>query len=186
MATDTTRGVSAVVGTVVLTALVAVLAMGVFATGTAVEALDDPPQSVVAEAADVTAGCAGCGPDDQVLRLSHHGGDAVPLDDVALAVEIPGRDLRTRLVDLPLPTNCLSDAHVEGPDLFDGRCSRVSGSLTAVGADDDGVWSAGETVAVRLRKSAVRLDPGDDVVVRLVHTPSGTTVTERTAAVRAG
>lgn len=186
MATDATRAVTALVAMVLLIALVVVLAAGVYAAGTAVESLDDPPPSVVAEAEDVTAACAGCGPDDQVVRLSHSGGDAVSLDAVTLAVTLPGHDRRARVVDLPLPTNCLPDDHVEGPDLFDGRCGRVSGSLTAVGADDDGVWSAGETLSVRLRKSAVHLDPGDEVVVRLVHTPSGTVVTERTAAVTAG
>ena len=186
MMADTTRGVSAVVGTVVLVALVAVLAAGVFAAGAAVESLDDPPPSVVADADDVVAACSGCGSADQVVRLSHRGGDAVALAETDLVVDLPGHDLRTRLVDLPLPHNCLPDSHVEGPDLFDGRCGRVAGSVTAVGADDDGVWSAGETLSVRLSEGAVRLDPGDEVVVRLVHTPSGTTVTERTAAVTSG
>jgi len=170
------RGVSPVVGTVLLVALAAVLATGLLAAGTAMESLDDPPPSAVLAGEDVTAACAGCGSTDQVVRVRHRAGDPIAMADVALVVSVPGRDVRGRLVDLPLATNCLRDTHVDGTDLFDGRCGRVSGALTAVGTDADGVWRAGEHVAVRLRKGAVRLDPGADVVVRVVHTPSGTVV----------
>jgi flagellin-like protein len=178
--TDTRRAVSPVVGTVLLLGVVVVLATGVLATAAAVDSLDDPPPTVVSEAGDLRAACDGCGSSDQVLRLRHRSGDAVDLADTALVVSLPGRDESTRLVDLPLPTNCLRDSHVEGPDIFDGRCGRVIGSLTAVGEDADGVWSAGDTLAVRLKKGAIRLAPGDTLTVELRHAPSGTVVTSAT------
>lgn len=179
-----TRAVSPVVGTVLLVALAAVLATGVLAAGTAMKSLEDPPPSAVLAGADVTAACAGCGSSDQVVRVRHRSGDPIEMAEVALVISVPGHDVSGRVVDLPLATNCLRDSHVEDTDLFDGRCGRVGGALTAVGSDADGVWRAGEQVAVRLRKSAVRLRPGADVVVRVVHTPSGTVVArERLTAV---
>jgi hypothetical protein len=52
-----------------------------------------------------------------------------------------------------------------------------------VGSDDDGVWRAGETLSVRLKKSAVHLEPGEDVTVEVVHAPSDSLVTtERLSA----
>lgn len=181
MRASETRAVSAVVGVVLLTALTAVLAGGVLAAGTAMSSLNDPPPSVVVESEPVVAACAGCGPDDQVVRVRHVSGDAVSLADAALAVETP--DDRGRLVELPLTRNCIPDVHVEGTDLFDGRCGRVSGPLTSVGSDADGQWTAGETLAVRIQKAAVRLDPDDDLTVRVVHAPSGQTVAEATPTV---
>lgn len=177
------RGVSPVVGTVLMIALAAVLATGVLAAGTAMESLDEPPPTAVIAGEDVTAACAGCGSDDQVVRLRHRSGDAVAMETVEIAVDLPGSEASGRLVDLPLATNCLRDSHVEDTDLFDGRCGRVGGAVTAVGDDADGRWHAGETVSFRLRKSAVRLNPGDAVVVRIVHTPSGTVLASRRLAV---
>jgi FlaG/FlaF family flagellin (archaellin) len=185
MATPPERAVTSMVGVVTLVALVALLATGVLAAGMAMASLGGPPPSATIDAADTTAACVGCGPRDQVLRLTHRGGDPLSMADIELVVTVPDRG-SARLVDLPLDANCLRDAHVEGPDRFDGRCGRVAGPLTGVGADADGTWSAGETVSFRLRKGAVRLDGGDEVTVRVVHTPSGTTVAERTSSVVGG
>ncbi|WP_302082671.1 type IV pilin [Salinibaculum rarum] len=183
MTPQSDRGLSSVVGTVTLVALVVVLATGVLAGGMAMASLDDPPPVATIEAEATTAACAGCGPDDQVLRLRHRNGDSLSMAEVALVVSAPGHDV-TRLVDLPLSTNCLRDGHVEGPDLFDGRCGRVGGPLTSVGSDADGVWRAGETVHFRLQKRAVHLTPGDEVTVSVVHTPSDSVVEERAVAVQ--
>jgi flagellin-like protein len=177
------RGLSSVVGTVTLVALVVVLATGVLAAGIAMGSLGNPPPVATIEAATTTAACAGCGPDDQVVRLHHRNGDPLPMADVALVVSVPDRD-SARLVDLPLSTNCVRDSHVEGPDLFDGRCGRVGGSLTAVGSNADRSWRAGETVRFRLQKRAVRLASGDEVTVSVVHTPSGSVVAERSVTVQ--
>jgi FlaG/FlaF family flagellin (archaellin) len=171
------RGVSPVVGTVLSVALVAVLATGVLAAGTAIEELDEPPPAVVTDGSTLTAACVGCSSRDQVVQLRHVSGGTVEMSDVAVVVSVPAHDTRGRLVGLPLETNCLRDSHVELDDLFDGRCGRVGGALTAVGSNDDGVWRAGETLSVRLKKSTVRLDPGEEVVVEVVHTPSGSPVT---------
>ena len=177
------RGVSSVAGVVALVALVVVLSTGVLAAGMAMGALGDPAPTATIEAAETRAACVGCGPADQRIRLHHRGGDTLAMEELELVVDAPGHD-RTRLVDLPLDSNCLRDSYVAGPDLLDGRCGRVSGSLTAVGTDSDGGWSAGETIEFRLRKSAVRLTPGESVTVRVVHTPSGSLLTERSVAVR--
>jgi flagellin-like protein len=178
------RGLSSVVGTVTLVALVVVLATGVLAAGMAMATFGDPQPVATVEAATTTAACGGCGPDDQVVRLRHRNGDPLPMADLEFIVSVPGRE-SARLVDLPLSTNCVRDTHVEGPDLFDGRCGRVGGSLTSVGADSDGVWRAGETVRFRLQKRAIRLAPGDEVTVSVVHTPSGSVVAERVIPIKA-
>lgn len=181
MTTHTERAVSPVVGTVAVVALVVTLAAGVFAAGLAMDSLGGSPPNARIAAADLPAACTGCGPSDQVVRLTHRGGNPIPVEEVELAVRIPASNQQARLVNLPLATNCLPDGHVEGTDIFDGGCGRVGGPVTAVGPDSDGVWSAGETVRFRLKKAAVRLAPGDEVAVRVVHAPSGTTVVTATA-----
>jgi FlaG/FlaF family flagellin (archaellin) len=182
MDSTTDRALTSLVGVVALVALVVVLASGVLAAGLAVGSLDAPPPSVTVDAEPIPAACVGCGPDDQRLRLIHRGGEDLPMAETELVVVAPGHD-PARLVDLPLSANCLGDGHVEGPDIFDGSCGRVAGPLTTVGADIDGTWSAGETAVVRLRKGAVRLAPGAEAAVRVVHAPAGHVVAERTVAV---
>lgn len=181
MGTTPDRGLSSVVGTVTVVALVVALATGVLAAGLAMGSLGSPPTATI-EAEDTTAACPGCGPHDQTIELTHRGGDSLAVADLALVVVAPGHD-PTRVVDLPLSGNCLGDSHVEGPDVFDGRCGRVAGPLTMVGDDADGTWSAGETAVVRLRKGAVKLDDGEEVSVRVVYVPSGSVVAERTVDV---
>ena len=176
------RGLSSVVGTVTVVALVVVLATGVLAAGLAMGSLGTAPPTATIAASDVTAACPGCGLHDQTIELTHRGGDPLAVDELELVVVAPGHD-PARVVDLPLSGNCLGDSHVEGPDIFDGRCGRVAGPLTSVGDDADGTWSAGETATFRLRKGAVRLDDGEEVTVRVVHGPSGSVVAKRTAAV---
>ncbi len=177
MGRQANRGLSSVVGILTVVALVVVLATGVLTAGMAMATLGDPPPAAVIEAEATTAACSGCGPNDQVIRLRHRNGDPLPMADVTLVISAPAHD-PVRLVDLPLSTNCLQDSHVEGPDIFDGRCGRVGGSLTAVGSDSTESWRAGETVRFRLQKSALRLAPGNDVTVRVVHTPSDSVIAE--------
>lgn len=183
------RALSPVVGTVLLvgvaTVLATVLAAGVLGAG-ATGSLQGPPPSVVAEAGTVRAACVGCGPDDQVIRLRHRTGDGVIVAEMSVVVDLPARGVRARLTDLPLPTNCLGDGHVDGPDVFDGRCGRVGGALTAVGSDADGRWTAGESLRVRLRKRAVRLRAGEEVVVSVRHVPSGAVIARERLTVRGG
>ena len=184
MVPSTDRALSSLVGVAALVALVVVLASGVLAAGLAMGSLGAPPSATV-DAEPIPAACVGCGPDDQRVRLIHRGGEDLPMAETELVVVAPGHD-PARLVDLPLSANCLGDGHVEGPDIFDGRCGRLAGPLTTVGAESDGTWSAGETVVVRLRKGAVRLDSGEEVTVRVVHAPSGHVVAERTVTVAEG
>lgn len=51
--------------------------------------------------------------------------------------------------------------------------------MTATAPDTDGVWSAGETVTLRIDESEVSLALGAAITVRVVHAPSGSTVLTR-------
>ena len=181
MTDDSARGVTSVVSTVLLVAVVVVVAatLSVFVLdfGDDVEtAAPVVSQSSGELRADIT------GDDDQIVRLTHQAGDTLRVADLQIAV-----DARTacgkagRLVNLPAPGGDPQPTatYVEGDDIFDNSANSVSGPIGEDGRPVDGTWSAGETATFRIANGACSLDPGDPVTVRVVHTPSEAILIEK-------
>lgn len=158
---------SSVVSTVLLVAVVVVLATSVGTVAlTLGDGPDEPTPVVSSVTGDLTA--SGGSATEKSVLLRHEGGDDVDVSEIEIVVEKADGDERGRLVGLPAEEDELEAANIEGDDIFDERDGYLAGSLTL--ADDDGVWSAGEAMRFRLTGA---LDPGDRVAVTLVHTESG-------------
>ena len=119
---------------------------------------------------------------EQVVRLTHEGGDTLTVSDVELVVDASDACGKTgRLVNLPAsgddprPTS----RYVRGDDIFDNSANSVEGPLGTGDIDDDGEWSAGETAQFRLATSDCPLQPGETVTVRVVHTPTNAVLVEQ-------
>lgn len=163
-ATGGRRGVSPVVGVVLLVGLTAVLAAGVGVAAVGFAPAEPAPQVAVSASVDATDGW----PDGQRLVLIHEGGAAVPVESLAFVVEIPRVDARARLVGFP--TRMLSAEHVRGDDVFDNGYAGVDGAADA--ATTDGQWAAGERVAFRIAQGEVDLRSGDRVRVQIISEPA--------------
>jgi len=117
--------------------------------------------------------------DEQVVRITHEGGDTLTVADVELVVDASGACGKTgRLVNLPVegddprPTS----RYVRGEDVFDNAANSVEGPIGTGDVDDDGEWSAGETAQFRLSTSECPVGSGETITVRLVHTPTDAVV----------
>lgn len=172
------RGVAPVVGVVLLVALTLVLAAAVSATVLGSTAkLREPAPTVAQTAGEYERYENGGGRyTEQVIRITHLAGDSVTVTDIEIAVDAGDACGKAgRLVNLPAsggdprPTA----AYVRGDDVFDNSYGSVTG-LLATG----GEWSAGETAEFRLATSECRLETGETVTVRVVHTPTGAVVIE--------
>jgi len=112
---------------------------------------------------------------EQVIRVTHVAGDTLTVASLELVVDASAACGKTgRLVNLPIagddprPTN----RYVRGDDVFDNAANAVEGPIGTGDVDDDGEWSAGETAQFRLSTSECHLESGDEIAVRLVHTPT--------------
>jgi len=171
------RALSSVVGVLVVVGLVATLAGSVWVAVSGFDS-DRTVPTVDAQAGEFVAGCPGCGPEDQVLRLEHRGGDPVDVERIEVAITFEDRPIDSRLVGLPVENpgcNDLQPGDYEDADIYDGSCTGVRGALSG----GDGTWASGEVLAVRLAKTDVLVRPGDAVTVTVVDSETEAVVVEK-------
>jgi flagellin-like protein len=171
---DSRRGVSSVVGVILVVALVVILAgvVGTYGLGF-VEDLRNPAPNV-AESEGELLSDAEDWRDAQIVRLEHVAGDSVRVTDIEIVVEATACSKRSRIVNLP--TNTLYSDNFEGDDIFSGK-SPYEGELRK---DADGTWTAGETIRFRLASGECEIDPGETLTIRIVHVPSNSIIVETT------
>jgi len=171
------RAVSPLVGVVLLVGLALVLAATVSATALGVaDGLTSPAPTVSQSSGTYERYATGGGRyDEQVIRITHEGGDTLTVSDLELVVDASDACGKTgRLVNLPAEGDDPRPAtqYVRGDDIFDNSANSVEGPIGTGDVDDDGEWSAGETAQFRLATRDCRLRAGDGITVRVVHTPT--------------
>lgn len=180
------RGVAPVVSTVLVVAIVVVLAavVSVFVLGLGEDVEDQGP--IVGRSTSEFVGDRS-GSDDQIVRITHRAGDAVPVSEMEIAVRACGQS--ERIVNLPAPTTRTTSTPTFLP--FDvGNFEYGSGLLSqgqpgqewdagVLHEDTSDTFVAGSSFEFRIKNGACRLDPGDEVSVRVVHTPTNSVVIEK-------
>jgi len=169
------RAVSSVVSVVLLVAVVVILAASasVFTLDAGGD-LQEAPPLVSDSAAEYRTGTTSC--DDDIVRLSHQGGDTVDLSETRTVVRLPDSGGKEAMITgFPVSGSRLYASDVEDPDnILNDYC--VKGTA----ANGDGEWSAGDSFSFKLNSGATTgdIDPGDTVVVLVVHEPSESIVVE--------
>lgn len=119
----------------------------------------------------------GDGDREQLLRLVHEAGASVPAEQLELRVRVVHTGVEARVTGLPAEANKLDADDVASAGFLDRSHGETVGSLSATTPDTDGRWGAGDTLGVRIVSGDVRLAPGDEVVLIVVHVPSGGVLT---------
>ena len=176
----TDRALSPAVGVVLLVGLAVVLAATASATalGFADELTGTAPTVAQSSGAYERYAAGGGRYTEQVIRITHEGGDTLTVADLELVVDASDACGKTgRLVNLPAEGDDPRPAseYVRGDDIFDNSANSVEGPI----GTGDGEWSAGETAQFRLAKRACSVDESDRLVVRIVHTPTGAVVVDQ-------
>lgn len=170
------RGVSAVVGTLLLVVIVVIggVLVGALAIGFSDDVEDSGPTVAVSAKLDAT---------DQVVRVTHESGDALAVANLEIVVTLEATGASTRLVDLPVTADSIDPGNVEGDDVLDQSPGETEGAISDGSPDTDGEWSAGETIRFRVNENAgdgYDIAPGDEVTVRIVHTESESVLVQET------
>jgi flagellin-like protein len=182
------KGVSSAIATVLMVAIVVVLAAAISASFFDVaEDLREPAPNV----ADTTGKfVAGSSPDKQIVQITHESGDNVAVAEIEIIVRASGSgaDLPTeaRLVDLPAEGQFMTNNIDGNSGLIDSRSSTAN----IIEDDSSNVWAAGDTIRFRIGVgSADFRDPppsyntdkkSDVLEVIIVHTPSNSILAEHT------
>ena len=186
MTTDS-RAAAPVVATILLIAVVAVLSATISATllGAGSELREPAPNVAQSSGAFVEQD----GFDGGVVEITHLAGDTVAVADLEIAIDATDAcGERERLVNLPEDdgnaAGRFADANVESGDIGESIVSGGFGAdLGVLDSRTSNEFTAGSSVRFRLAGTDCPVDPGDRVVVRVVHVPSNAVlVTKRLTA----
>ena len=168
----TQRGVSPVIGVILLVAVTVVLAatIGGFLLSSGVQS---EPAPFVAEASGTFV--PQDGNDGGIVRLFHEGGDPIRVADIEIVVDAQSACGQTgRLVNLPAESGDPqpTSEYVRGDDVFDNSFNSVTGQFGDDERTIDGIWSPNEQGSFRIAKSACEITAGEQITIRVVHLPS--------------
>ena len=184
------RAVTPVISTILMVAIVVILAavIGTFALGFT-ENFSEPAPNVAQTTGEFVPGA-----DDQVVRITHIGGDSVPVEEIEIIVRASGSGddlpLEARLVDLPSDGfgTKIDDTNIQGDDFLDQGTSSPDDQIIV--EEDSDIWEAGDTIQFVIASSgngADFTDPptyddneADTLEVIIVHTPSDAIISEST------
>ncbi len=182
------RGVSSVISVILMVATVVILAatVSVFALDFG-ERINQPAPF----AADTTGEFE---PEtdefrtNQIVQITHRGGDSVAVEEVEIIVRAsgPGLDTEARLVDLPATDRYITDNIQGNVGLIDSDSAIVP--MEIITDDGPNVWSAGDTIQFRISTGEADFrDPpksgnpdADTLEVIIIHTPSDAIISENT------
>ncbi|MEF8828838.1 MAG: type IV pilin N-terminal domain-containing protein [Haloarcula sp.] len=159
------RGVSPVLGVVLLLSITVLLAatVGGFALDATADMDQRTPTVARSTGTFVTGPSGECGANTVSIR--HVGGDPVPADELEIAVALPDGD--ARIVDLPVSGTALAANNTDDPD--NAVYDYCVGGVIANGGKR---WTAGRAITFQLNAGGGTVEPGDSIDVRVVHTPS--------------
>ena len=189
------RAVTPVIAIILMVAVLIVLAAAISVTFLGVtEDINEPAPNV----ADTTGEFeleTDAFQSEQIVRITHIGGDRVAVEEIEIIVRASGQDVDTevRLVDLPAEDWSINDSNnMQGDeDLIDSRSRSPGGAMIqnqVIVSGDSNVWSATNTIQFRIKQTAADFrDPpvasnpeADELEVIIVHTPSNAVISEHT------
>lgn len=125
---------------------------------------------------------SGSGSDNGFVRIRHVAGDTIQTADMEIAVDATDAcGKRGRLVNLPVDGysgNAIGSTNIEGDDIFDGRPPYFGGPEYSALHETE--YVAGKEILFRIPNIDCPVRNGDEVVVRVVHTPTNSVVIEQT------
>lgn len=179
------RAVSPVISVILMVAIVVVLVAtaSVFIFGS-IGGLNEPAPFIADTTGEFVIDNSQPG-DNQIVQVTHRGGDGVAVEEIEIIVRASGPSLDTeaRLVDLPAEDTTIDSKNIEGDELFD-----TSDAVQIIQEEDSNVWSAGDTITFRINTGDAdfRIEENntgpeaDTLEVMIIHTPSNAIISEHT------
>ena len=186
------RAVSSVIATILMIAIVVILAAAISVSFFDVAGdLRDPAPTV-----GQTSGEFAPGAYEQEVLITHVAGNNVPVKNIEIVVRAagPGVDSETWLVNLPAEGSDIDSVNIEGDTGIISKGFGESGDsdpnqvIIEDYPTDDNIWNAGETIQFEINVGGADfrdppVDPyneADTLEVIIVHTPSNSILSDHT------
>lgn len=186
---DQSRGVSPVISTIMMVAIVVILSATVsvfmFDVG------EDVPSVAPNVAQSSGEFVAGSGDDDQVVSITHLGGDTVNIESIEIVLRVPEQNEYIRLVDLPGEgyfDYTLDNSNIQGGTDLSDNTDVIDQGSTASNVNqgpiykdaNDRQWNAGETIAIEVAVDwDFRTSEYNELDVLVIHTESESILIEK-------
>jgi FlaG/FlaF family flagellin (archaellin) len=122
------------------------------------------------------------GSNDGIVRITHVAGDTIQVSNMEVVVDASDAcGKQGRLVNLPVPSggNDIDQSNIEGDDIFDQRAYGFD-AVPGPNAIHRSEYAAGEQIAFRITGGPCSITQGDEITVRVVHTPTNSVVIKQT------
>ncbi|RSD35126.1 MAG: hypothetical protein CI953_337 [Methanohalophilus sp.] len=166
------KAISPVVGIMLMIAITIVLGVTLIFFATAFE-MQEPAPFVAHSSGELVRDVDGSV--DQKVYLYHEGGESITVSDMEVVVdatEVCGK--HARIVGLPVQ-NSLDSSNIEGETgMLDKGVSGLAGAIK------EAEFSAGEMMMFRINNGKCPLEKGDQITVKIIHTPTNTVIIEET------
>ncbi|ADE35668.1 type IV pilin [Methanohalophilus mahii] len=173
------NGISPVVGILLMIAITIVLGVSLAFFAIGFEMQEPAPFVAHSSGELVRKGDTDVDFGDQRVYIYHEGGDAVKMSEVETmvdATEVSG--MKARIVNLPVSKTESLGNHILGDDgLIDKSApnfEKCGGAITKE------YFSVGEKLWFRINSGECPLEKGDQITVKIIHTPTNTIVIEET------
>lgn len=171
------KAMSPVVGIMLMIAITIVLGVILIFFATAFE-MQEPAPFVVHSSGELVRDVDGA--DDQKIYLYHEGGDPIKVSDIEIVVDATKCcGMKDRIVNLPARDSNmnpkLGEQNIaEDSDLISKTTNYCGGAIAKE------YFSVGEKLWFRINNGQCSLEKGDQITVKIIHTPTNTIVIEET------
>lgn len=172
------RGVSPVIGVILMVAITVILAavVAAFALGVG-EGTNEAAPTVGQTTGSLASNDVS---DGGIVRIGHEAGDSIETSNIEIQVDASDPcGKQGRLVSLPVNTNNAVDSgNIENDNIFDER--PLSLAPIDASALHEPEFSAGQELVFRIPNSDCSIRDGDEVLITVIHTQTDTVIFEET------
>ncbi len=176
------RGISPVVGVVLMIAITVLLAGSVATILLGVGDVPDEPAPIIGESSGELEQQSGSSGGE--VHITHVAGDDIAVENIEIAVDASDAcGEHERLINLPENDSNnagrFDDTNVESGPIDDSIISGDYDDLGVLDSRTTNQFTEGSSLQFRLASSECELDAGDEVIVRVVHVPSDSAIITR-------
>ncbi len=173
------KAVSPVIGILLVIGIVIILSQILMLIASKeIKNTEKPPLSATVQGRLLEEYEQGQGWTTQIVELLHIAGDPIPVSQIKIKVEIYRKgNLEAQETFWGFPCNP-SEITYEGDDIV-SRSNADAKYFGELKKKSDGVWSAGERIGFRIKKSAFILQKDDIVSVEVIYLPSNLVIIQQ-------
>lgn len=184
---SSSRAVSPIIANILMVAIVVILAatISVFTLGFTEETTETGPIVGQSSGEFVSESSTGSSYDNQIIRITHIAGDTVSVSDMEIVVRACGKT--ERVVNLPAENIAPTNQPFYKKENFERNNGLLSAGISfqkwnagVLHEDTSNKFNSGKSFELRIATGICEVDPGNEVQVQVIHTPTNSVIIKET------